>query len=69
MRSENIDTFEILSKQDAAAIFGVRGQNGAVFLYTKKRKKVDYFIAGLKRKSKRKDNFDQYKPGDIRINY
>lgn len=66
-----IDSINIPDTALSMALFGINGMNGAIFLTTKKKAKINFKIAGLKMKKNRKrgDNFYQRQGNEIQIHY
>lgn len=67
LKPEIINSIQFLDSNNATAVYGNRGQKGALLINIKRKKKLVFFVAGLKRNNNRKDNFDQYQAGELKV--
>lgn len=69
LKPEIINSIQMLDSNNATSVYGKRGQKVALLINMKKKSKLDFFVAGLKKSNNRKDNFDQYQAGELKMFY
>lgn len=67
LRKSTIDSIEVMGASDCGLLFGSYGMNGAILIWTKRKEKIDYQIAGLVKGKQRNNNFFQRQEGEIII--
>jgi hypothetical protein len=66
-----IESIAIISPENSRNLFGRKGENGAIWMSSKKGTKINFNVAGLKTKKRKKlrNNFNQRQNGEITILY
>ena len=68
LNDEKIESLIIIESHRAISLFGSNAEGGVIWMTPKKKQKINYKIAGLKKVRKRTwNNFDQRKIGEIQI--
>ena len=67
LKASTIDSIEIMGASYCQYLFGSYGMNGAIFIWIKKKEKINYKIAGLVKNKRRNNNFFQRQKGELMI--